>query len=97
MTNRSESRAKGPTRDINVLLDFGGGPSFIRQPYFDTRRTVGVFSEVEHTIAEAITLSASLRQDFVHQEQDRLSPAAGVSVAIPKTTLVLFPGRTYRC
>ena len=76
--------------DINVLLDFGGGPSFIRQPYFDTRRTVGVFGEVEHTIAEAITLSASLRQDFVHQEKDRLSPAAGISVAIPKTTLVLF-------
>ena len=47
--------------DINVLLDFGGGPSFIRQPYFDTRRTVGVFGEVEHTIAEAIFLGAAGR------------------------------------
>ncbi len=76
--------------DTYLLLDFGGGPSFISQAFYDHRRTIGLFGELTHEIAEVVTLSASLRRDFVRGERDRLSPAAGASIAIPKTPLVLF-------
>ncbi len=76
--------------DSFTLLDFGGGPAFVPQSFHDHRRTIGVFGELTHEIGDAITLSASLRQDFVRGEKDRLSPAVGASVAIPESPLVLF-------
>jgi len=76
--------------DSYTLLDFGGGPTFVPQSFHEDRRTVGLFGELTHQIGEFISLSGSLRQDFVRGEKDRLSPAVGASIAIPETPFVLF-------
>ena len=74
--------------ESDTSLDFGGGPT--RFPFFDERRTIGVFAEVEEQIGEFITASASARFDTTPDEDDRVSPAVGVAVDVPETPITLF-------
>jgi outer membrane receptor protein involved in Fe transport len=76
--------------DNYTLLDLGGGPVWLPQSFHEDRRTVGVFGELTHEIGEWISLSTSLRHDFVRGEKDRLSPAVGASIIIPESPFVLF-------
>lgn len=78
--------------ESDTHLDFtgtGDGP-FTRNAFFDNRRTVGIFGELEQSIGPYVTLSGSLRFDTIPDENDRLSPAAGLAVQIPQTPLTLF-------
>jgi len=52
-------------------------------PFFDHRRTIGVFSELEESIGEFLTISGSLRYDMIRGEKDRLSPAGGLTIKVP--------------
>lgn len=74
--------------ESDTYLDFGGGPT--RFPFFDERRTVGVFAEIEEGIGDFVTLSASARFDTTPDEDDRVSPAIGVAVDVPETPITLF-------
>ncbi len=69
-------------------LDFGGG--FVPFPFYDTRRTLGVFGELEQGLGEHVVVSGSLRFDATPDEEDRLSPALGLVSAIPGTPLSVF-------
>ena len=69
---------------------FGVGTGFAHRPFYDHRQTVGIFGEIEESIGEYVTLSTSLRYDTTPDEEDRFSPAAGLSIKIPRTTLVAF-------
>jgi iron complex outermembrane receptor protein/vitamin B12 transporter len=78
--------------ESDTYLDFTGtgeGP-FTRNAFFEKRRTVGVFGELEQSIGPYVTLSGSLRYDTIPDENDRLSPAAGLTVRIPQTPITLF-------
>jgi vitamin B12 transporter len=74
--------------ESDAFLNFGGG--FESQAFYDHRRTVGVFVEVEESIGEYLTLSGSLRFDTTPDENDRFSPALGAALKIPYTTMVAF-------
>ncbi len=67
----------------------GTGP-FVRMPFFDERRTIGIFGELEEGIGESVTISGSLRYDTTPDEDDRLSPAGGLAIEIPGTSITLF-------
>lgn len=74
--------------ESDTFLDFGAGPTGF--PFFDHRRTVGVFAEVEEAIGPWVVVSGSLRFDTTPDEQDRLSPALGFTIEIPHTVLRVF-------
>lgn len=74
--------------ESDTTLDFGGGPT--RFPFFDDRRTIGIYGELEERIGKFVVLSAGLRFDTTPDEQDRLSPSAGLAIELPSTTLTLF-------
>jgi vitamin B12 transporter len=74
--------------ESDTYLDFGFGPT--PNPFFDDRQTVGVYAELEEGIGEHVVLSASLRFDTTPDEKDRLSPSAGLTVKIPRTTWTVF-------
>jgi len=57
--------------------------SFPQTPFHDTRRTIGIFGELEEEIGDYITVSGSLRYDTTPDENDQLSPAAGLAILIP--------------
>ena len=78
--------------ESDTFVDFSGsgtGP-FVPLPFFDDRRTVGVYGELEERIGPYLTLSGSLRFDTTPDEQDRFSPAAGVELLLPGTPVTLF-------
>ncbi len=73
------------------FLDFTGtGTSFVPFPFFDHRRTISAFVELEERVGPYVTLSGSLRFDSTPDENDRLSPSAGLSVALLETGLTLY-------
>lgn len=74
--------------ESDTYLDFGGG--FSRFPFFDNRRTIGIFGELEESIGQIVVVSASVRYDTTPDEQDRLSPAAGLTIKIPGTRASIF-------
>lgn len=74
--------------ESDTSLDFGGGPT--RFPFFDDRRTIGIYGEIKERIGKFVVLSAGLRFDTTPDEQDRFSPSAGLTIEIPATTLTLF-------
>jgi len=74
--------------ESDTTLDFGGGPT--RFPFFDDRRTIGIYGELKERIGKFVVLSAGLRFDTTPDEQDRISPSAGLAIELPSTTLTLF-------
>jgi len=74
--------------ESDTHLDFGG--TSIRIPFFDNRRTIGIFGEVEHQIGEFVVLSTSLRYDTTPDEVDRFSPSTGLAIDIPGTRMSVF-------
>ena len=74
--------------ESDTYLDFGGG--FVRVPFFDDRRTMGLFAEIEQDLGEHVTASGGLRFDTTPDEEDRLSPTAGLTIDIPETPITLF-------
>jgi outer membrane cobalamin receptor len=74
--------------ESDAYLDFGGGPTPF--PFYDDRRTIGIYGEIAEAIGKFVVLSAGLRFDTTPDEKDRLAPSAGVTVDIPQTTLTLF-------
>ena len=76
--------------DSSTFLDVSVTGTYEPFPFFDNRRTVGIFCEIEQSIAEHATLSTSLRYDTTPDEDDRFSPAIGLAIEIPRTPVVLF-------
>jgi vitamin B12 transporter len=74
--------------ESDTALDFGGGPT--RFPFFDDRRSIGIYGELKEQIGKFVVLSAGLRFDTTPDGQDRLSPSAGLAIELPSTTLTLF-------
>jgi vitamin B12 transporter len=74
--------------ESDTFLDFGGGPT--RFPFFDNRRTIGIYGEIKERIGKFVVLSAGLRFDTTPDEQDRFSPSAGLAIDFPGTTVTLF-------
>lgn len=75
---------------IDFVWEDGESDSSPTTPFYDNRRTIGVFGELEEQIGEAITITGSLRYDSTPDENDRLSPAGGLTIAIPNTPITLF-------
>jgi len=78
--------------ESDTFRDFTGtglGP-FTPTPFYDNRRTIGVFGELEEKIGDVLTLSGSVRYDTTPDENDQLSPAAGVAISIPHSPITLF-------
>lgn len=82
--------------ESDTALDFGGG--FVPVPFFVRRRTGSVFGELEQALGSSVVVSGSLRFDATTDARDRVSPAAGIVVALPGTPLSLFArfGRGFR-
>lgn len=78
--------------ESDATLAFSAAPPGLVLPgsFQDERRTIGVFGELEKTLADTVSVSASLRYDTTPDENDRLIPAAGLSIAIPRTPLTAF-------
>jgi vitamin B12 transporter len=74
--------------ESDARLDFGGG--FTPFPFFDNRRTVGVYGELEQEIGPFVIASASVRYDSTPDESDRLSPSVGLTIDLPDTPITLF-------
>jgi outer membrane cobalamin receptor len=74
--------------ESDTYHDFGGGS--MRFPFFEDRETIGFFAEIEETLGPWVVASAAVRYDTTPDENDRLSPSAGLTVDIPSTSLTLF-------
>lgn len=74
--------------ESDTALDFAGG-GFAPFPFYDERRTLSAFGELEQPLGPAV-LSGSLRFDATPDEEDRLTPAIGLATAIPGTPLSVF-------
>lgn len=74
--------------ESDTALDFPG-VGFVPAPFYDTRRTLSAFGELEQPLGPAV-LSTSLRFDSTPDEEDRLSPAVGLASPIPGTPFSLF-------
>lgn len=59
-------------------------------PFYDERRTLSVFSEVEQPIGSLVVVSGSVRFDSTPDEDDRTSPSVGIVSAIPKTPFSVY-------
>ncbi len=59
-------------------------------PFFDTRRTFSVFSELEQPIGALVVVSGSVRFDSTPDEDDRTSPSVGIVSTIPRTPFSIF-------
>ncbi len=75
---------------VDFVWEDGESDSTPFPAFYDNRRTIGVFGELEEQIGEAITISGSLRYDSTPDENDRLSPGGGLAIAIPHTPITLF-------
>ena len=75
---------------IDFVWEDGESDSTPFPPFYEDRRTIGVFGELEEQIGDVITVSGSLRYDSTPDENDRLSPAGGLAIAIPRTPITLF-------
>lgn len=65
-------------------------PVAFHAPFFDTRRTLSVFSEVEQPIGPLVVVSGSVRFDSTPDENDRTSPSVGIVSAIPKSPFSVY-------
>ena len=63
---------------------------FVPFPFYEKRRTFGVFGEFEQPLGSAVVVSGSLRFDSTPDEEDRLSPAVGLVSEIPETPFSVF-------
>lgn len=78
--------------ESDTSRDFSPGSTgpYIPMPFYDKRRTIGLFGEVEEKIGDWITASGSLRYDTTPDENDQLSPATGLAIEVPRTPITLF-------
>ncbi|MAG32347.1 MAG: hypothetical protein CL908_15810 [Deltaproteobacteria bacterium] len=76
--------------ESDTYLDAGCPAPSTRCPFFDERRTIGIYAEAEEQIGQHIVLSAAMRFDTTPDEKDRVSPSAGVSIDVPGTPISLF-------
>lgn len=78
--------------ESDTSRDFSPGHTgpFVAMPFYDKRRTIGIFGEVEEKIGDWITASGSLRYDTTPDENDQLSPSAGLALEVPRTPVTLF-------
>lgn len=89
-----------PTPLVRLAWDVVAGVDFVWEDgesdstpfpsFYDDRRTIGVFGELEQHVGDWLTLSGSLRYDSTPDENDRLSPSGGLVIAIPHTPISLF-------
>ena len=79
----------GENGESDTYLDFPV-VGFQPVPFFDTRRTFSVFSEVEQPVGEYVIASGSVRFDATPDEEDRTSPSAGLVSKIPKTPFSVY-------
>lgn len=63
---------------------------FVPFPFYETRRTLGLFGEFEQPLGSAVVVSGSLRFDSTPDAEDRLSPAVGLTSEIPETPFSVF-------
>ena len=75
---------------VDFVWEDGESDSTPFPSFYDHRRTIGVFGELEERIGETITISGSLRFDSTPDENDRLTPAGGLAIAIPHTPITLY-------
>ncbi|MCA9505670.1 MAG: TonB-dependent receptor [Spirochaetaceae bacterium] len=78
--------------ESDTYLDFtgtGSGP-FTPAGFFDRRRTLGLFAELEQDVGPWLTLSGGLRFDSTPDQRDRVAPSVGVTVDVPGTAVRLF-------